>query len=435
MYATSNSARAPAARSLAAVCTELPSTYFTVAPVAFSNAAAWHFLEFSTKVPPKVATTSSSAETGPARPAASRHIETSGQIDRTARRAVISGGSSSALRVFEPEAVALAHDPAEGGRRKVRGADQHVTLAVALEEPAPGGRGLLRIEVGPGHPLGLQTLDRRVDQVAGDHRLGASGGHVHAHVVGRVSGCRLEPYLVAQPEVVLDHLGAAGLDDGDHAVLDLVLRRLLVQGGPVGPLLLGHHVLGVGERRHPAPVLEARVPSDVVGVEVGAQHVVHLLRAHPGLGEALQILTARGHVPVRPRPPLVVAHAGVDHHGVVARAKEERLHRERQRIRPRIHGPAGEPPPIGRPLLGGDLREELAGVEVGTLGLDGAVDDDGADLSLQHGLTSDPAPYGQAFRVSTRVWRAPRPLTGSRPRRTMAGPNSAVHRQTTRRSP
>src|SRR5262249_47897079 len=74
MYATSNSARAPAARILAAVWTELPSTYFTEDPVAFSNAAAWHFFEFSTKVPPKVATTSSSADAGRARLAASRHV-------------------------------------------------------------------------------------------------------------------------------------------------------------------------------------------------------------------------------------------------------------------------------------------------------------------------------------------------------------------------
>jgi hypothetical protein len=64
---------------------------------------------------------------------------------------------------------------------------------------------------------------------------------------------------------------------------------------------------------------------------------------------------------------------------------------------------------MGRPLLGRDLRKELAGVEVGALGLDDAVDDDVADLSLQHGLTSDPAPYGHPPRVSTRVSRAPDP--------------------------
>src|SRR5688572_29547728 len=55
------------------VGTELPSTYFTVEPVAFSNAVAWHFFELSTKVPPKVATISSSAWAGKAGAKVSRH--------------------------------------------------------------------------------------------------------------------------------------------------------------------------------------------------------------------------------------------------------------------------------------------------------------------------------------------------------------------------
>src|SRR5262245_55910354 len=88
MYATSNSARAPAARSLAAVWTELPRTYFTVAPVAFSNVVAWHFFELSTKVPPNVATTSSSPDAGSASPAMSR------QISRVICGTIMIGGSS-----------------------------------------------------------------------------------------------------------------------------------------------------------------------------------------------------------------------------------------------------------------------------------------------------------------------------------------------------
>src|SRR5260370_35025844 len=58
------------------VWTELPSTYFTVDPVAFSKAAAWHFFELSTKVPPNVATTSSSPDAGRISAAVSRHIST-----------------------------------------------------------------------------------------------------------------------------------------------------------------------------------------------------------------------------------------------------------------------------------------------------------------------------------------------------------------------
>src|SRR5262245_36898915 len=91
MYATSNSARPPAARSLAMVWTELPSTYLTVDPVAFSNAVAWHFRELSTKVPPKVATTSSSANTGAASAAVRRQMR---QINRASDERLMVGGSS-----------------------------------------------------------------------------------------------------------------------------------------------------------------------------------------------------------------------------------------------------------------------------------------------------------------------------------------------------
>ncbi len=207
-------------------------------------------------------------------------------------------------------------------------------------------------------------------------------------MVGGVPPRRLEAHLVVEGEVVLHHLGEARLHDGDHAVRDLVLRGLLVHGRPVRPLLLGHDVAGVGEGRDPAAPLPAGVPPHVVGVEVGGEHVVDLLGPHPGLGEAQEILAARGHVPVGPRALLVVAHAGVDHDGVVPRAEEERLHREDQAVHRRVQGPAGQPRPVGRPLLGGDLREELGGVEVRALRLDDPVDDDVADLLLQHGGAS-----------------------------------------------
>src|SRR5258706_8841186 len=55
----------------------------------------------------------------------------------------VTTGPRSGLHVLEPEPVALAHHAAEGGRGEVRGAHQHVLLAVAVEEGAAGGRGLL----------------------------------------------------------------------------------------------------------------------------------------------------------------------------------------------------------------------------------------------------------------------------------------------------
>src|SRR5262245_49126946 len=63
----------------------------------------------------------------------------------------------SRLDGFEPEAVALAHDAPERRRGEVRDAHEGVLLAVAFEEGAPRGRGLLRVEVGPRHPVHLEA--------------------------------------------------------------------------------------------------------------------------------------------------------------------------------------------------------------------------------------------------------------------------------------
>src|SRR5258708_20299848 len=51
----------------------------------------------------------------------------------------VTTGPRSGLHVLEPEPVALAHHAAEGGRGEVRGAHQHVLLAVPVEEGAAGG--------------------------------------------------------------------------------------------------------------------------------------------------------------------------------------------------------------------------------------------------------------------------------------------------------
>ncbi len=125
--------------------------------------------------------------------------------------------------------------------------------------------------------------------------------------------------------------------------------------------------------------------SHVVGVEVGGHDVVDLLRPDSRLGEPLEIRAARRHVPVGARALLVVAHAGVHHDGVVPGLDQERLHREDEAVHRRVQGPARQPLPIGRPLLGRDLREEPRRVEVRALRLEDPVDGDLADLLLQHG--------------------------------------------------
>src|SRR5258705_12556383 len=64
----------------------------------------------------------------------------------------VTTGPRSGLHVLEPEPVTLAHHAAEGGRGEVRGAHQHVLLAVTVEEGAAGGPGPLSGRAGPPDP-------------------------------------------------------------------------------------------------------------------------------------------------------------------------------------------------------------------------------------------------------------------------------------------
>jgi hypothetical protein len=55
------------------------------------------------------------------------------------------------------------------------------------------------------------------------------------------------------------------------------------------PLLTGEEVVSVGERRHPPTIDEPRVPTDVIGMEMRAEHIVDVFRSETGGGEVREI--------------------------------------------------------------------------------------------------------------------------------------------------
>src|SRR5258705_8883142 len=99
----------------------------------------------------------------------------------------VTTGPRSGLHVLEPEPVALAHHAAEGGRGEVRGAHQHVLLAVAVEEGAAGGRGPAWGGVWPPPPIGLEGLHPGGGGVAGGRPPPAPGRRGQASVGGGVA--------------------------------------------------------------------------------------------------------------------------------------------------------------------------------------------------------------------------------------------------------
>ena len=106
-------------------------------------------------------------------------------------------------------------------------------------------------------------------------------------------------------------------------------RIVLLALGPELELAVGEYVARLGEGRHPAAVLEPRVPADVVGVQVRAHDEIDVADAEARRGQALLVTVGLHHVPERARRPrLVVADAGVDQDVVVRRLHEVALDAE-----------------------------------------------------------------------------------------------------------
>src|SRR6516164_6853992 len=118
----------------------------------------------------------------------------------------------------------------------------------------------------------------------------------------RVSGPRLDPNAVIEGVVAGHQLRPTALHDWQQAVLVIRIGRVSgAQFGalPVFPFLPCKKIVSIGKRRHPSTIDEPRVPADMIGVEMRAQHIVDVLRRKAGGGKVSKIgpilsMVARG---------------------------------------------------------------------------------------------------------------------------------------------
>ena len=187
---------------------------------------------------------------------------------------------------------------------------------------------------------------------------------------GRVARRGFHHHAIVDRVVAFQQQRLPGLEHGQHAVV-VHLRASRALHPPIADLgievlLLDprEQVPGVRERRYPAAVLELRVPADMVGVEVRAQHDVDVLGRNAHRAQALQERDVE-HVEARqPRPRLVVAGTAVEEDGVSPGANQpgvvagdelvarrivvDRRHPRQVRREPLAHEP-------GQELLGGGV--------------------------------------------------------------------------------
>ena len=171
-------------------------------------------------------------------------------------------------------------------------------------------------------------------QISGDHRPLAAAGDLHAHVTWCVTGRRDQPntrddlvwWIDQLDEPRVDHgldglfvnapLSQVELDaQGVNVVVGFLRRprRKVTMRSPIFVLLVAEQMASVQEGRMSSVAVRPRLPSHVVDVQVGAQHVINGLRsgsegAEPVEERRVQVVPRR-----HDRDAFSVAYAGVDH--------------------------------------------------------------------------------------------------------------------------
>ena len=88
--------------------------------------------------------------------------------------------------------------------------------------------------------------------------------------------------MIVEGMIAADQLRPICRDDRQNTVDHVPYRILRVSFRPVGEFAIGEHIAGVRECWHPTSVVQPRVPSDVVGVQMGTHHLIDILDGNAG---------------------------------------------------------------------------------------------------------------------------------------------------------
>jgi hypothetical protein len=117
---------------------------------------------------------------------------------------------------------------------------------------------------------------------------------------------------------------------------------------------------GARERRHPATAVQARVPADVIDMQVRAHDDIDRLGREPRRPQVVEERGAQHVEGSATSAVLVVAHAGVDEHGEARRLHHERVDglQEASRV---VEEVRRQPAAVALDGLGHGLRQQPGG--------------------------------------------------------------------------
>src|SRR5215472_12044164 len=266
-------------------------------------------------------------------------------------------GSTQAVEVEAEGSVARSYPTGARGREMSRD-DHRRAIGEGLEE-APACRARrFGIYAEAAVELGFGALQRGVHDIAAQDHGCLRGPRHDADMAGCVPRPRLDPYTVVERIIHGNQLGLATVHDGQQAVLVVRIGRVCgspFSDLPVLPFLARKEVAGVREGRYPSAVEEPRVPTDVIGVQMRAQHIVDMLLRKAGGGEIGEIRPILPVISQLVRALLVIARASVDQNGRPRRLYDCAVKREDHKTAGRVHQRRFEPGPMSR----NDLRRRL----------------------------------------------------------------------------
>ena len=144
-------------------------------------------------------------------------------------------------------------------------------------------------------------------------------------------------------------------------------------------------VLRSRKGRNPAAILLARVPADVVGVEMRTENEIDLFRRNPDFGQPLEVRCLLA-VPLREGGTfLIVPDTGIYQDCMILRPEDEAVKTHLQELRLRIDEARQEPIAIGLELLEIEVREQDEQRIRRSLGLDYPIDAQGTSKDRLHG--------------------------------------------------
>jgi hypothetical protein len=87
-------------------------------------------------------------------------------------------------------------------------------------------------------------------------------------------------------------------------------------------------VTRIGKGRNPFPIPQPRIQTDMIGVEMGAHHIVHILRPYPGGSQILEPFPAA----FASTQGLFITEAGIDDHRTAWRVHQIGVETEQDRL-------------------------------------------------------------------------------------------------------